>query len=211
MAVHISNQEKANYLSECVEYYEICNRAEGKSAKTISWYSANLRHFRSYLKSRHLPDSIDSIDIKILREYVLYLLKRNKFDDHPYTPVKMEPLSVTTIHGHVRTLRAFFTWLVIEGLTQNNVAKDLKPPKISKKVVTTLSDQEIESILNTLSPAEPIREIYKSAVDGRLTVIDKENGGKADSLNAGINYSRSRLFCAIDADDSYLTASEQSV
>jgi len=136
---------------------------------------------------------------------------RNEFDDHPYTPAKMEPLSVTTIHGHVRTLRAFFTWLVIEGLTQNNVAKDLKPPKISKKVVTTLSDQEIESILNTLSPTEPIREIYKSAVDGRLTVIDKENGGKADSLNAGINYSRSRLFCAIDADDSHLTASEQSM
>ena len=49
-------------------------------------------------------------------------------------------------------------------------------------------------------PTKPIREIYKSAVDGRLTVIDKENGGKADSLNAGINYSRSHLFCAIDAD-----------
>ena len=43
----------------------------------------------------------------------------------------------------------------MEGLTQNNVAKDLKPPKISKKIVTTLSDQEIESIINTLSPINP--------------------------------------------------------
>ena len=152
MSTHINNQETVKKLSECIDYYEVCNRAEGKSPKTISWYSANLRHFRSYLKSRHLPDSIDSIDIKLLREYVLYLLKRNKFDGHPYTPVKMEPLSTATIHGHVRTLRAFFSWLVIEGLTQNNVARDLKPPKISQKVVTTLSDQEIESILNTLSP-----------------------------------------------------------
>lgn len=47
---------------------------------------------------------------------------------------------------------------------------------------------------------KPVRATYKSTVDGRLTVIDKENGGKADALNAGIKYSRSRLFCAIDAD-----------
>lgn len=45
-----------------------------------------------------------------------------------------------------------------------------------------------------------VKAVYQSAEDGRLIVIDKENGGKADSLNAGINYSRSRLFCAIDAD-----------
>jgi len=31
-------------------------------------------------------------------------------------------------------------------------------------------------------------------------VVDKENGGKADSLNAGIRYARYPLFCAIDAD-----------
>jgi len=47
---------------------------------------------------------------------------------------------------------------------------------------------------------KPVKAVYQSAVDSRLIVIDKNNGGKADSLNAGINYSRSRLFCAIDAD-----------
>jgi len=179
MSTYTSNQETVKKLSECVDYYEVCNRAEGKSPKTISWYSANLRRFRNYLKSRHLPDSLDKIDTKLLREYVLYLLKQNRFHDHPYTPEKTEPLSAATVHGHVRTLRAFFSWLVTEGLTQNNIARDLKPPKISRKVVTTLSDQEIESILNTLSPTNPSearnRTIFMILFDSGLRIGELVN------------------------------------
>jgi cellulose synthase/poly-beta-1,6-N-acetylglucosamine synthase-like glycosyltransferase len=45
-----------------------------------------------------------------------------------------------------------------------------------------------------------IRGFYASPALPRLLVIDKENGGKADALNAGINSCRTSLFCAIDAD-----------
>jgi cellulose synthase/poly-beta-1,6-N-acetylglucosamine synthase-like glycosyltransferase len=42
--------------------------------------------------------------------------------------------------------------------------------------------------------------IYRSTLHPHLRVIDKSNGGKADSLNAGINSSRCPLFCGVDAD-----------
>lgn len=45
-----------------------------------------------------------------------------------------------------------------------------------------------------------VRSIYRSTVHPNLWVIDKENGGKADALNTGINYCRHPLFCAMDAD-----------
>ena len=49
-------------------------------------------------------------------------------------------------------------------------------------------------------PTKPLRAIYRSRSLANLRVIDKENGGKADALNAGINASRCPLFCAVDAD-----------
>lgn len=47
---------------------------------------------------------------------------------------------------------------------------------------------------------EPVRGFYRSTRHPNLRVIDKENGGKSDALNAGINQSRYPLFCCIDAD-----------
>jgi cellulose synthase/poly-beta-1,6-N-acetylglucosamine synthase-like glycosyltransferase len=47
---------------------------------------------------------------------------------------------------------------------------------------------------------KPIRGLYGSPRHPRLLVVDKENGGKSDALNAGINLSRAPIFCAIDAD-----------
>jgi len=49
-------------------------------------------------------------------------------------------------------------------------------------------------------PCGTIRGVYESRTYSNLVVVDKENGGKADALNAGLNLSLYPLFCAIDAD-----------
>jgi cellulose synthase/poly-beta-1,6-N-acetylglucosamine synthase-like glycosyltransferase len=45
-----------------------------------------------------------------------------------------------------------------------------------------------------------VSAVYGSLAYPNLTVIDKEKGGKADALNAGINLARYPLFCSIDGD-----------
>jgi len=49
-------------------------------------------------------------------------------------------------------------------------------------------------------PTRTVRGVYRSISGQELTVIDKENGGKADAINAGINAARYPLVCVIDAD-----------
>lgn len=59
---------------------------------------------------------------------------------------------------------------------------------------------EIPCIYPHVLPTRPVRGIYRSAKSSRLVVVDKENGGKADSLNAAINASRFPWVMSVDAD-----------
>lgn len=52
-------------------------------------------------------------------------------------------------------------------------------------------------------PTRPVRDSYEAAPMGdvtRLILLDKENGGKADALNAGLNAALAPFVCCIDAD-----------
>lgn len=59
---------------------------------------------------------------------------------------------------------------------------------------------EVANNVNEVIESKKILKIYLSPNEPKLKVVLKENGGKADALNCGINVSRYPLFCAIDAD-----------
>ncbi|MFC4403037.1 glycosyltransferase family 2 protein [Gracilibacillus xinjiangensis] len=49
-------------------------------------------------------------------------------------------------------------------------------------------------------PHQPIKDIYCSRLLPKVKVIDKKNGGKADALNAGTEYSKYQIVVTLDAD-----------
>lgn len=58
----------------------------------------------------------------------------------------------------------------------------------------------VERVPRAKLPTWPVRQVYVSAIEPDLLVIDKENGGKADSINAGLCFARYPLFCTVDSD-----------
>jgi cellulose synthase/poly-beta-1,6-N-acetylglucosamine synthase-like glycosyltransferase len=60
--------------------------------------------------------------------------------------------------------------------------------------------QPIHPVYRRVVPHAPIRGLWRSGLFPGLLVVDKENGGKADALNAGLNVATGELVCAMDAD-----------
>ena len=69
-----------------------------------------------------------------------------------------------------------------------------------ERLIAEFSMHEFPEAYRQRLATQRIRGVYASPRYPRLRIVDKENGGKSDALNAGINCIRYPLFCAIDAD-----------
>ncbi|MEE9542790.1 MAG: glycosyltransferase [Thermodesulfobacteriota bacterium] len=69
-----------------------------------------------------------------------------------------------------------------------------------KKLIDAFSLKRIDLIYRDTLKTARVRGFYANPEYPNLTVIDKVHSGKGDSLNVGINVSRSPYFCTIDAD-----------
>lgn len=70
------------------------------------------------------------------------------------------------------------------------------------KVIEHYGLIKVEMAIEYEVKCSKIKGIYRSIHSefANLILVDKENGGKADALNAGVNVSRSDLFVAVDVD-----------
>ena len=138
-----------------------------------------------------------------LRKY----LRKNSYVD--YNSIVSSPLAPSlsviapafnesrTIVDNIRTLLSLYynnyeVVVVNDGSTDDSMEKMIEVYELEK--VNYYFDYRL--------PCERIRAVYKSRNRSfkKLTVIDKTNGGKADSLNAGLNVCKNDLVVSIDAD-----------
>jgi cellulose synthase/poly-beta-1,6-N-acetylglucosamine synthase-like glycosyltransferase len=58
----------------------------------------------------------------------------------------------------------------------------------------------VRLVLRDTIPHAPVNATYVARADARLIVIDKQNGGKADALNCGLEAASYPYVCSVDAD-----------
>lgn len=143
--------EKNNIpLEKLARHFEAHNRSEGKSPRTVEWYCRVLCFFRNYLELQGHSTKRGELTREVVREFVLYLQTRRKWDKHPYIPSPDGKLASVSVQNYVRGLRAFFSWLHREGYTEEHILAQLKPPKAPQKLVEVLTEDEVKQILACL-------------------------------------------------------------
>lgn len=80
------------------------------------------------------------------------------------------------------------------------VVNDGSTDSTHDRIVETFGLYKIESAVKASIPTKEVRGVYYNIEYPNLIYVDKENGGKSDALNAGINISSYPLFACLDAD-----------
>ena len=124
-------------LATLFNQYELHNRSEGKSPRTVEGYAQVLELFHDWLVSEGKSTFLDDVGEDEVREFTLYLQGRKGL---------WGLASSHTVNNRVRALRSFFSWLHRKGYTEDNKLKNVRPPKVQDKVIDILTDNEIASI-----------------------------------------------------------------
>ena len=146
---------KIRDMIELIKLFAVSNTVEGKSPRTISWYTDMLSAFIRYLDKVHIPHTLSDYNIDVVRGFILYLQQKRKFEGHPYTPQQEKHLSPKTIQCHVRAFKAFSSWLFREEYTTENRLEKLKLPKAPETIKTPLTDDEIKKCSGSINKKSP--------------------------------------------------------
>ena len=137
-------------LVRLTESYALCLSTEGKSNKTIKWYSANLIRFAKFLSDNQIPDNVTEIGKEEARRFISYLQTEvRRWENHSGIHDDKR-LSAYSVQGYARTIKAFWSWLMDEDYITRNPMANLKLPKTPRKVINTFSQEQIQRILNCI-------------------------------------------------------------
>ena len=133
---------------------------------------------------------------------------RRRVESYKLHWIRESPLAppitlVAPAHNEEKSIRVSIRNLLeldypeLEVIVVNDGSKD--------RTLEELNDEfklrPVRIVYVTQVPSAPIRGLYRSDVDPRLLVIDKESAGsKADAVNAGLNAVTSPYVCIVDSD-----------
>ncbi len=147
-------------IRELLVYYQLDLKAANKSPKTITWYLYILNSYFDFLESGSLLKPASELGRKELREYIAFLQRARRWPNNPHIKDKSKGLSPHSIQGHVRAVKAFWTWLTVEGYIPANPLIGFPLPKVPQYVVNTLSQEQLERLLKAIDSTTPLGMKY---------------------------------------------------
>lgn len=133
-------------LTTLIDAFATYNRAQGNSPRTVSWYTEGLEAFVRYLESRGRRAVLADLTVDAAREWVVHLQSRPNLNDGH------RRLSDYTVRGRAAALSAFASFLAEDGYTDGNVLASFTLPKLGKRQLVVLDEEEIDRALAACNP-----------------------------------------------------------
>ena len=142
-------------LGHLIEGYKLCAGSEGKSRNTIDIVTNSVKYFYEFLCSTHRPTDVKYIGTQEIRAFALYLQQKRCFSNHPFSRIQDRGLSSHTVNCYLRSLRAFWGWLLEEETIDTNPFTKVRLPRISQKVMPTFSNLQLQQLLAAIDLQSP--------------------------------------------------------
>lgn len=110
------------------------------SENTVISYERDLKKLTCFLEAQGCA-CVAQITATSLNSYILFLEREGR--------------KPSTISRNIASMKAFFQYLEKQGRLKQDLAEDLKAPKIEKKVPKVLSAEEVEQLLSQAKGSTP--------------------------------------------------------
>ena len=136
-------------LKSLVNGFVLTKQTEGKSPRTVEFYSDNLKRFLWYASKQGWSDDIRMLTEWHIREFLGYLANEKyrwglEGKGSENSRIKV---SYATVHHYFVVLANFFGWVVSEGFMQESPTKKIKINKPKVKVIKPYTAEEIKRMI----------------------------------------------------------------
>lgn len=152
--------------------------------------------------------------IYTLLTFVAFFMVRNQhrrsyIDDYPHIfDSKLAPGVSILVPAHdeemtiVESVRSFLlsNYPRFEVIVIDDGSQDETLPRLIEAFGLRPNQRALDRVLRQAIPTQPVESVWVSPTYPELLVISKQNGGKADALNVGINACQYPYFFSLDAD-----------
>ena len=143
-------------FSQLLDDYRLSLEAANKSPKTISWYAEILTRYFAFLESQGLIRPVHKLGKEELKAYVVYLQNTSRWSGNPHVKAPQGKLSAYSIQGHVRAIKAFFSWLAYEEYIEENPLARYSLPRVPEMLIPVLTPDQIEKLLAAIDKSTAV-------------------------------------------------------
>jgi site-specific recombinase XerD len=136
-------------LKSLVNGFVLTKQTEGKSPRTVEFYSENLKRFLWYGSRQEWPNYIRMLTEWHIREFLGYVAneKCRWGLEGNGSETSQRKASHTTMHHYFVVLANFFGWVVREGFLPENPTAKIKVARPKVKVIKPYTREEISRML----------------------------------------------------------------